>query len=123
MPELPGFPREKRRVRRLACCQGTSRTTANLGPGYDCLAAALSLTLVALALAWYCFSTLTQSWRMGAKSISTLQVPLALPQGVWWIGMFWFAIMAVLVPLQAVAKLLAGRAHTRQRRRHRRFQR
>ncbi len=73
------------------------------------LAAALSLTVVALALAWYCFATLGQSWRMDAKSISTLQVPLVLPQGLWWIGMFWFAFMAVLVPLQALAKLLAGR--------------
>lgn len=32
-----------------------------------------------------------------------------LPQGLWWIGMFWFAFMAVLVPLQAVLKLLSGR--------------
>ena len=73
------------------------------------LLAALSLTVVALALAWYCLGTLAQSWRMGARSISTLQVPLVLPQGLWWIGMFWFAFMAVLVPLQAAAKLFAGR--------------
>lgn len=73
------------------------------------LLAALALAVVALALAWYCLGTLAQSWRMGAKSISTLQVPLVLPQGLWWIGMFWFAFMAVLVPLQAVLKLLSGR--------------
>jgi TRAP-type C4-dicarboxylate transport system permease small subunit len=72
--------------------------------------AALSLAAAALALAWYCFGTLAQSWRMDAKSISTLQVPLALPQGIWWIGMFWFAFMAVLVPLQAIARLVAGQA-------------
>lgn len=72
------------------------------------LLAALALAVVALALAWYCFGTLAQSWRMGAKSISTLQVPLALPQGLWWIGMFWFSFMAVLVPVQAILKLLSG---------------
>lgn len=73
------------------------------------LVAALSLSAAALALAWYCFGTLAQSWRMDAKSISTLQVPLALPQGVWWVGMFWFAFMALLVPLQAIARLFTAR--------------
>ena len=71
--------------------------------------AALALAAAALALAWYCFGTLAQSWRMDAKSISTLHVPLALPQGLWWVGMFWFAFMAVLVPLQAIAKLFTAR--------------
>lgn len=72
------------------------------------LLAALALAASALALAWYCFGTLAQSWRMDAKSISVLQVPLVLPQGIWWIGMFCFAFMAILVPVQATLKLLAG---------------
>lgn len=74
------------------------------------LIAALALAASALALAWYCYGTLAQSLRMGAKSVSVLQVPLAIPQGVWWIGIFWFCIMAILVPLQALLKLIAGRA-------------
>ena len=36
------------------------------------------------------------------------QVPMAIPQGVWWVGIFWFAFMAVLIPLQAMARLLKG---------------
>lgn len=72
------------------------------------LIAALALAVIALALAWYCYGTLAQSARMDAKSISVLQVPLAVPQSVWWIGIFWFAFMAVLVPIQAVLKLIAG---------------
>jgi TRAP-type C4-dicarboxylate transport system permease small subunit len=70
------------------------------------IVASLALTLVALALAWHAFGTLQQSWQMGARSVSTLQTPMVLPQGIWWVGLFWFACMAVLVPIQAVARLL-----------------
>jgi TRAP-type C4-dicarboxylate transport system permease small subunit len=69
--------------------------------------ASLSLALIAMTLAWFAFGTLQQSWSMGAKSVSTLQTPMILPQGVWWVGLFWFACMAVLIPVQAMARLLA----------------
>ena len=72
------------------------------------LGAAIALALVALALAWFAWGTLQQSWSMGAKSISQLQVPMVIPQGIWWIGLFWFAAVAVLIPVQAVKRLLAG---------------
>ena len=45
---------------------------------------------------------------MNAKSISMLQVTMVVPQAVWWIGIFWFACMAVLLPIQAVMRLFAG---------------
>jgi TRAP-type C4-dicarboxylate transport system permease small subunit len=70
------------------------------------LIASLSLTLIAVTLAWFAFGTLQASWSMNAKSISTLQTPMYLPQGIWWVGLFWFACMAVLVPIQAIGRLL-----------------
>ena len=36
-----------------------------------------------------------------------MQTPMVLPQGVWWIGLLWFAFMAILLPLQAILRLLA----------------
>ncbi len=71
------------------------------------LLASLSLALVALALAWFCWGTLAQSVSMNAKSVSTLQTPMAIPQAIWWGGMFWFACVSVLLPIQAVLRLLA----------------
>ncbi|KAF0228413.1 MAG: TRAP-type transport system small [Beijerinckiaceae bacterium] len=68
--------------------------------------ASLALALIAVALAWHSFGTLQQSWAMGAKSVSTLQTPMILPQGIWWVGLFWFAAMAVLIPFQALARLM-----------------
>jgi len=72
------------------------------------LVASLSLALIAVALAWFCWGTLAQSMAMNAKSVSALQTPMALPQSIWWIGIFWFACVAVLLPIQAVLRLLAG---------------
>jgi TRAP-type C4-dicarboxylate transport system permease small subunit len=72
------------------------------------LVAALALAIVACGLAWFCWGTLAQSYSMDAKSVSMLQTPMVLPQGVWWAGMLWFAIVAVLVPLHAVLRLLKG---------------
>lgn len=72
------------------------------------LLAALSLALVAAALAWFCWGTLAQSAAMNAKSVSTLQMPMVVPQSIWWTGIFWFACMAILLPVQAVMRLIAG---------------
>jgi TRAP-type C4-dicarboxylate transport system permease small subunit len=72
------------------------------------LLAAIALAVIAVALAWYCWGTVQQSWRMDAKSVSSLQTPMVIPQGLWWIGIFWFAVVAVLAPIRALRRLLAG---------------
>jgi TRAP-type C4-dicarboxylate transport system permease small subunit len=72
------------------------------------LAASLSLAVIALALAWYCWGTLAQSHAMNAKSVSVMQIPMVLPQGIWWAGLFWFATMAVVLPIQALIRLWRG---------------
>ena len=70
------------------------------------IVASLSLAIIAAALAWYAFGTVQQSWLMNAKSVSSMQMPMILPQGIWWVGLFWFACMAVLIPIQAISRLL-----------------
>lgn len=85
----------------------TGKLPAGLRAVFDILAA-LALAAVALALATYAFGTLAQSWRIDARSISTLRVPLYLPQGVWWFGLFWFAIAATLAPVVAIWRLVRG---------------
>lgn len=72
------------------------------------LLAACALALVAAALAWFAWGTLAQSWSMDARSMSRLRVPLVIPQGLWWLGLAWFACMAVLAPIQAVLRLIRG---------------
>ena len=71
------------------------------------LVAAFALAVTAVAFAWYAFGVLAESWRLGARSQSTLQVPLILPQGLWWAGFFWFATVACLTPVFAMLRLWA----------------
>lgn len=66
----------------------------------------LSIVVVACTIAWYALQTWSQSFKLDAKSISSLQVPLILPQGVWLLGLLWFAVFAILV-LGRAARLLA----------------
>jgi TRAP-type C4-dicarboxylate transport system permease small subunit len=76
-------------------------------PIFDLLAAT-ALAVTAAALAWFTWKTLAQSWAMDAKSVSRLQTPMVLPQGIWWVGLVWFAATAILVPVQAALRLVSG---------------
>lgn len=71
--------------------------------------AALALSVSSIALAWYGWITVATSARMGARSESVLQVPMAIPQGIWWFGLFCFAIMSVIVLVQAAVALARRR--------------
>lgn len=71
------------------------------------LIAAVAFAIVALALAWFAFGTLAYSWSIDARSVSTLRTPVWLPQALWWAGLAWLALVAVLTPLFAVRALLA----------------
>jgi TRAP-type C4-dicarboxylate transport system permease small subunit len=72
--------------------------------------AAVALATCACALAWYGWITVATSARMGARSESVLQVPMTIPQGIWWFGLLVFAILSVIVLLQALAALALRRA-------------
>ena len=72
------------------------------------LIASIALAVAALGLAYFTFDVLYDSWKLDARSVSTLQVPLIIPQSIWWLGLTWFATVAVLTPLYALARLLAG---------------
>jgi len=74
------------------------------------LIASMALAVAALGLAYFTFDVLYDSWQLDARSVSTLQVPLVIPQSIWWLGLTWFATVAVLTPLYALGRLLAGDA-------------
>lgn len=72
------------------------------------LVAAIALAVIAAALAWFAFGMVSKSWELDARSMSLLRIPLVIPQGLWWIGLFWFACMAALAPVLAVLRLMQG---------------
>jgi TRAP-type C4-dicarboxylate transport system permease small subunit len=83
----------------------TARLPRNLRLIFD-LIASVTLAVTAVAMAWYALSVIQETWRLDARSISTLRVPLILPQSIWWAGFFWFATVACLIPVFAMARLL-----------------
>jgi TRAP-type C4-dicarboxylate transport system permease small subunit len=85
----------------------TARLPRKIRLAFDMLAS-LALAAVALAFAWYTFDVLQQTWKLGARSESTLQVPLILPQSLWWAGFVWFATVACLAPALACLRLISG---------------
>ncbi len=71
------------------------------------LGASLALALLAVAFAYYTLDVLIESWKLDARSVSTLRVPLILPQSIWWVGFVWFATVACLTPVFALIRIFA----------------
>ncbi len=72
------------------------------------LVAHLAIVAVAATIAWYALQTWLQSLKLDAKSITILQVPLILPQGIWLAGLIWFALFAAIVAWYAARQLMRG---------------
>jgi TRAP-type C4-dicarboxylate transport system permease small subunit len=72
------------------------------------LIAIVALLVFASLIAWHGAGVLAQSWDLGARSNSSLAVPLAVPQALWWIGYAGFVVCAALLLLRAAAAMLAG---------------
>ncbi len=65
-----------------------------------------SLAAVALVLAYWCLQVVVQNGEMGARSNSSLALPLILPQSIWLIGIAWFAIVSLALALVGLAWLV-----------------
>jgi TRAP-type C4-dicarboxylate transport system permease small subunit len=72
------------------------------------MVAHLAILVVAATIAWYALQTWLQSLKLDAKSISILQVPLVLPQGIWLLGLIWFALFAAVIAWHSARLLLRG---------------
>lgn len=67
------------------------------------------LVLTASVLTFYAAQVVLDNAQLGARSNSTLHVPLAIPQGLWLVGLAWFAIAAAVLFVVALVALLTGR--------------
>lgn len=68
-----------------------------------------SLSAISLVLAYWCLQTVLQNGEMGARSNSTLAVPLAIPQAAWFFGLGWFAVVSTVFAICGAAWLVRGR--------------
>ena len=63
---------------------------------------AVTLAAFAVVLAWQTAQVAVASARMGARSNSSLALPLAWPQGIWALGIAFFALVAIVFALRAI---------------------
>lgn len=71
--------------------------------------ALLSLTALAFVLAYFTWQTAATSWALGARENTPLATPLAIPQGLWFLGISWFALVAAEQAVTAVWAFIRGR--------------
>lgn len=84
--------------------------------GWFDVAAYAMLALCAGVLLYWCGQVVLGNYQSGARSNSSLALPLAIPQGIWLVGLAWFALLSVLYALYGLLKCLQGRpeeAHQR----------
>lgn len=67
------------------------------------------LSVVAAVLVYYGALVVLDNWELDARSNSTLHVPLAIPQGLWLLGLAWFAVCAAVLLVVAVNAVVRGR--------------
>lgn len=73
------------------------------------ICALAALSVVAAVLVYYGALVVLDNWELDARSNSTLHVPLAIPQGLWLLGLAWFAVCAAVLLLVAVNAVVRGR--------------
>lgn len=81
----------------------TSRVRATL----DLVSLAAFAFFVAL-VTWHAWGVLQQSWVSGSRSHSAMEVPLVIPQTLWFVGLAFFVAVALLLLARALFAYLTG---------------
>ena len=74
--------------------------------------ALLLLAILSTGMAYFAWKVVAHSARLGARPNSTLDIALALPQGLWALGLTWFALVTLALTVRAGIHLLKGRFAT-----------
>jgi TRAP-type C4-dicarboxylate transport system permease small subunit len=72
------------------------------------LIAILTLAGFYLVVSWYAVETAMVSFRRGARSLTELQTPLFIPQGLWALALILFVVIGVIIFLAACGRILRG---------------
>jgi TRAP-type C4-dicarboxylate transport system permease small subunit len=65
-------------------------------------------TLFIGLVAWHGWGVLQQSYRSGSRSLSAIEMPLVIPQTLWFVGLAFFVAVAFLLLARSLPAYLAG---------------
>jgi TRAP-type C4-dicarboxylate transport system permease small subunit len=73
----------------------------------DLVSLAVFAFFIAL-VAWYAWGVVWQSFVSDSHSLSEMEAPLVIPQGLWFAGLVFFVAVALLLLVRAITALVAG---------------
>lgn len=68
-----------------------------------------ALAVIGSVLLYWCAQTVLGNLQSGARSNSSLAIPLAMPQMLWLVGLVWFALVALVYAVYGLTRCLVGR--------------
>jgi TRAP-type C4-dicarboxylate transport system permease small subunit len=57
---------------------------------------------------WYAWGVVSQSWVSSSRSLSAIEMPLVIPQGLWFAGLAFFVVLSLLLLLRGLLAFAAG---------------
>jgi TRAP-type C4-dicarboxylate transport system permease small subunit len=69
----------------------------------------VGLSVVSVVMVYWCAHTVLSNWQSGARSNSSLSIPLVWPQGIWLLGLAWLALLSTLYAVYGLIRCLRGR--------------
>lgn len=85
----------------------TARLPAPGRAGFDLLAL-VATSFVSVIVSWYAWRVLSRTLQRGSTANTPLETPLWIPQSIWFAGLMWLSIVAVLLTL-CLSVLIAAR--------------
>ena len=70
------------------------------------IASIFLVSALAFGMAYFAWKVVTQSLQLGARPNSTLEMPLALPQTIWALGLSWFSFISLCVLISAIRTVM-----------------
>ncbi len=59
-------------------------------------------------VAWYAWGVVKQSWESDSHSLSAIEAPLVIPQGLWFAGLLFFVLLCALLLVRGLLAFVAG---------------
>ena len=57
---------------------------------------------------WYGWGVVKQSWDSSSRSLSAIEMPLVIPQGLWFAGLLFFVALSTLLLVRGLLAFLSG---------------
>jgi TRAP-type C4-dicarboxylate transport system permease small subunit len=57
---------------------------------------------------WYAWGVVKQSWDSDSHSLSAIEAPLVIPQGLWFAGLLFFVVLSLLLLVRGLLAFIAG---------------